>query len=231
MSKQVHCWIKENTNMYLSITDTCFTLKRLRLVLGILLCVSVSTSVHANNLYRYKGANDEVVIDDRIPPEFISKGYEVLNSSGFVIETVEPELTAEQRAKKSEQERLQEKQKEQREKDKWLLDRFSDASDAVRARDRQLTTLDTIIIIAEGNIKKLKRDEEKELAFAASAERAGREVPEDVMENIERIREQIEAAEKQIEEKKQEQEAIREKYQVMIDRLKEIEWMRKQSGS
>lgn len=217
--------------MHPSIRHTRFSLRRFSFVLSILLCVSVLTSVHANTLYRYKGANDEVVIDDRIPPEFISKGYEVLNSSGFVIETVEPELTDEQRAKQSEQERLKEKEKEQREKDEWLLDRFSDASDAVRARDRQLTTLDTLIIIAEGQIKNLKRDEEKELAYAASAERAGREVPEDVMNNIERIREQIQLAEKQIEEKKQEQEEIREKYQVMIDRLKEIEWMRMQSGS
>lgn len=215
--------------MHLSTLHTCFFSNRFRLTLSILLCIGVLTSLHANNLYRYKGENGEVVIDDRIPPEFISKGYEVLNSSGFVIETIEPELTPEQRANQSEKERLKEKEREQREKDEWLLDRFSDASDAVRARDRQLTTLDTLIIIAEGNIKKLKRDEEKELAYAASAERAGREVPEDVMENIERIREQIQAAEKQIEEKKQEQEEIRKKYQVMIDRLKEIEWMKMQS--
>ena len=45
-------------------------------------------------LYRYRDAKGMVVIDDAVPPQFARNGYEVLNSSGQVIEVVPPERVA-----------------------------------------------------------------------------------------------------------------------------------------
>jgi hypothetical protein len=181
----------------------------------------------AGELYRYEGADGEVVIDDHIPPEFVHKGYSILSANGMVIETIERELTDEERAAMSEELRLkrelEEEKRKQKKRDEWLLKRFSDAGDAVLARDRQLGTLDTLIIVAQSNIKKLKKDEAKELSYAARAEREGKGVPDDVIKNLESIRNQIRAAELQIEKQKDEQNKIKEKYQAMIERMEEIE--------
>jgi DNA repair exonuclease SbcCD ATPase subunit len=187
----------------------------------------------AGELYRYKGANGEVVIDDYIPPEFIPKGYTILSSTGMIIETVEPAMTDEEKAQMSAQKRkeleLEEARKKQEQQDAWLLERFSDAGDAVRARDRQLGTLETLIVVAQGNIKKLKKDESTELGYAAQAERSGNQVGQDVLDNLKSIRDQIKAAEHQIEVQRAEQDAIKAEYQAMITRLEEIEKEREQA--
>jgi hypothetical protein len=191
-------------------------------ILGIC-ALTASISFAAGELYRYEGANGEVVIDDNIPPEFIPKGYSILNKSGLVVERVEPALTEEELADLSDEKREKELKEEQEKQDDWLLQRFSDAGDAVLARDRQLGALDTLIIVAESNINKLKQEETKELEYAAASERAGQEVGEAVLNSLERIRAQIRAAELQIENQKNEQRILNHKYEVMIKRLKEIE--------
>ncbi len=203
-------------------------------ILGISLLMSFASAAWAaGELYRYKGANGEVVIDDHIPPEFVPKGYTILSSTGMVIETIEPVLTAEEKAKLSAEKRreleLEEQRKKQEQEDAWLLQRFSDAGDAVRARDRQLGTLETLIIVAQSNIKKLKKDEANELSYAASAERSGRQVGQDVLDNLKSIRDQIKAAEDQIEKQRADQESIKQEYQHMIDRLTEIEKEKEQA--
>jgi len=77
----------------------------------------------ADEMYRYEGHNGEVVIDDKIPPEFVPKGYSILNKSGFVIEKVEPALTDEELAELSDERRAEEQKKAKAKKDKWLLER------------------------------------------------------------------------------------------------------------
>lgn len=190
------------------------------IALGIL---SAGISYGTDEMYRYEGVNGEVVIDDQIPPEFVSKGYSVLNKSGFVIEKIEPALTEAELAELSDERRDEEHKKEQEKKDKWLLERYSDAGDAILARDRQLGSIETLIIVAQSNINKLKQDETRELAFAAASERDGKTVPADVLTSLESIRSQIRSAELQIENQKQEQKKLNQKFEVIILRLKEIE--------
>lgn len=190
----------------------------------ITLCfLSAELSFAAGEMYRYEGANGEVVIDYQIPPEFISKGYSILNKSGFVIETVAPALTEEELANLSDERRAEEYAKEQEKKDKWLLERYTDASDAILARDRQIGSIETLIVVAQSNINKLKQEETKELAFAAAAEREGKPVPDDVLKAIESIRSQIRSAELHIENQKDEQKKLNQKFESIIVRLKEIE--------
>jgi hypothetical protein len=182
-----------------------------------------STNSSADVMYRYIGEQGEIVIDHYIPPEFVHKGYAVLNKSGAVIETVAPALTEEERALMSEQQKEEEAKKERAKADAWLLERYSDSSDAVRARDRQIGSLETMIVVAQSNINKLKDNEVRELGYAADAERQGKEVPKDVLKNIESIRDQIRNTEQQIAHNKAEQEKTRAVFEGIIFRLQEIE--------
>jgi len=182
-----------------------------------------STNSSADVLYRYIGEQGELVIDHYIPPEFVHKGYSVLNKSGAVIETVAPALTEEERALMSEQQKEEEAKKERAKEDAWLLERYSDSRDAIRARDRQIGALESMIVVAQSNVNKLKGNEVTELGYAADAERQGREVPKDVLTNIENIRNQIRSTEQQIAQHKAEQEKIKAVFESIIFRLQEIE--------
>ena len=183
-------------------------------------------AIESGKLYRYIGSNNEMVIDDHIPPEYIQKGYAILNSQGFVIEKVAPVMSKEERTKLTGEARSKAKfEAEQQEiegENKRLLLRYSDSEDAVLARDRQLGALETMIVIVQGSIKKLKKEEQKELESAAASERRGEEVAPIVLESLQRVRQQIRDAEQQVQNQRIEQQQLRQQFEVTIGRLKEI---------
>lgn len=186
----------------------------------IILMLGWSTgSVLASNLYRYENEQGIKVMTQTMPPQFVDKGYEVLNSSGRVIKVVPPALTAEELAAQSEEERQKRLSVEQKEKDKKLLSIFSHPSDAERARDRKLEALDGYIGLTRGNILKLKGDYDQLQERAAQMERGGKEVPEHLLENLSSVQRQIRQSEESIKEKEREKEVISQAYQKDIDRL------------
>lgn len=195
------------------------------LALGV--SVASTTFAEGDRLYRYKGVSGEVVIDDHIPQEFVSNGYTILTKGGMVVERIAPALTDKQRANLSVADREKEEREEQAKKDKWLLERYSDAGDAVLGRDRQLGAIETLIVVAQSNINKLKQEEHKELEFAAADERRGIEVSEEVLERLDSIRSQIRSAEQQIENQKEEKIRVTQKFEGIILRLQDIEERRK----
>lgn len=182
-----------------------------------------SSSSADDVMYRYIGEQGETVIDHYIPPEFVDKGYSILNKSGMVIETVAPAMTEEEKALMSEQQKEEEAKKQRAKADAWLLERYSDARDAIRARDRQIGALETMIVVAQSNINKLKDNEVRELGYAAEAERQGREVPKDVLDSIESIRDQLRTIDQQVAYQRSEQEKIKLSFQSIILRMQELE--------
>ena len=131
-------------------------------LIGALVLSLMSPVVLAAKLYRFE-VDGRMVMKDNVPPEFALLGYEVLNSRGYVIETVDPAPTAEElaiiaAAKAVEDARL-ERIKLLQEKDRSLLKIYSMPSDVERARKRKISALD-------GDIDSLKRrtlDLEKKL--------------------------------------------------------------------
>ena len=73
-----------------------------RILLSVV-CVSMGFTSIASaqaKLYRYINEQGNVVIDYTIPADYVSKGYEILNSNGQVIDKIEPEATGEELARK-----------------------------------------------------------------------------------------------------------------------------------
>src|SRR5690606_39646060 len=173
-----------------------------------------------SKMYRYENDQGVVVIDYSIPPELVYKGYEVLNASGRVIEKVPRALTREELAAKSEEERQKLDLARQAQADKKLLTIFSGPADAERARDRKIEAIDVYINVTRGNILKLQGDFDTAQSQAAQRERAGQEVPEYLVTNMESLRRQIEQAEASIAEKEREKIEIAEKYAKDIARLR-----------
>lgn len=192
----------------------------MRRLITVALLLTVSCSALAGNLYRYENDQGVLVIDHTVPPEFVHKGYDIINTNGRLIQRVPRALTPEELAAKSEQEKAAIDQAKQQELDKKLLTIFSSPADAERARDRKIEALDVYINVTRGNILKLQNDFNIAQAQAAERERAGQKVPEYLVENMDSLRRQIEQAEASIAEKEEEKEVIRQEYAEDIERLR-----------
>ncbi|NQD78953.1 DUF4124 domain-containing protein [Pseudomonas sp. CrR14] len=147
---------------------------RRTLWLGLLLPLWVG----ATEMYRYTNAQGVTVIDRQgVPSEFIAKGYEVLNDQGRVVRVVPPAPTPEELQKLL-------ADRERAKSDAQLLRLYSSPEDVDRARARKLAELDGLIGVATGNLQAARLQQANLQRQAADQERAGRQVPEQLLGQI-----------------------------------------------
>lgn len=150
--------------------------RRAVLLLGLL-----GATVAQAELYRYVDDKGVVVLDRHgVPPQFIGRGYEVLNDQGRVTLVVPPAPTAQER------QRIQEA-KARAENDAKLLRLYASVADVERAKARRLSELDSVIGITRGNLQSLRTQQANLQSQAANHERAGRKVPEQLLTQIENL--------------------------------------------
>lgn len=150
---------------------------RLALILGAMAPLAAQAE-----LYRYTNEKGVTVLDRLgVPPQFIDKGYEVLNDQGRVVKTVPPAPTLEER------QRMQ-ADKARAGSDAQLLRLYTSVEDVDRALQRKLSELDGLITVAKGNQQSLRTQQANLQAQAADNERAGRQVPEALVAQIDNVR-------------------------------------------
>lgn len=180
----------------------------------------------AGYLYRYLDDAGTTVIGHSIPPEYVDRGYEILNPDYTVYKVIEraptPEeianRTAEQKARitaAQEAERLQEW-------DESLMLRYSSIEDIEAARERALSELQIRISILKGNVRSLKAQVESNQTRAADVERSGGEVPQEILSAIDALRYEIDEAEKNIIERSREKEEAHAGYERDINRFAQL---------
>lgn len=159
----------------------------------ILLIVSVVTamalSAHASAqktiFYKYINAKGINVISSRIPSEYVKKGYDIVTSDGRVIQTIPPELSAEEKVLLiAEIERL----KKLKERDTLLLRRYSHPDDIEAAKQRKLSQNQSRIGLIDLNIEKLNAQIDLYQSLAAEDERAGKKISPATIWSIEELR-------------------------------------------
>ncbi|MEO4048652.1 DUF4124 domain-containing protein [Pseudomonas sp. CAU 1711] len=142
--------------------------------------------------YRYKDDQGRVVLSRQgVPPEHISKGYEVLSPEGRVVRVVPPAPSLEERQRLAEE-------KAKAQSDAQLLRIYSEPADVDRARDRKLAELDGLIGVAQSNLHSLRIQQGNLQGKAAEFERAGRQVPEHLLVQIDNLKVEQANAEKDI---------------------------------
>ncbi|MEM9254406.1 MAG: hypothetical protein AAGA91_03105 [Pseudomonadota bacterium] len=185
--------------------------------------LSMSLPVDAQNLYRYRNAEGNVVVDYQVPSEFVGSGYEVLNNEGVVLEVVPRELTAEERlAKDAEEQRQAAARAEEerlREWDESLMLRYSTVADIEDARERGLSELRIRLSILQSNRRSLKQQIENYQAQAANLERQGHKVDVERLQAIEDLQAEIEVTDRAIVERKQDIDKVSDGYQADIERF------------
>ncbi len=135
-------------------------------------------------LYRYVDSRGVTVLDRQgVPPEYVAKGYEVLNAQGRVVQVVPPPPTADEvhqaQAKKA-----------QASADAQLLNLYSNVEDVDRAKARKLSELDALIALAQGNLKGLDTQQASLQGQAGDLERAGKPVPQSLIDQMGDLRDQ-----------------------------------------
>jgi hypothetical protein len=139
-------------------------------------------------LYRYVDSRGVTVLDRQgVPAEYSGKGYEVLNQRGRVIQVVPPAPSADQAR---EAQAAAQAAKIQADADAQLLHLYSSLSDVDRARTRKMAELDGLISAAQGNIQGLATQQAALQSQAADQERAGRQVPQSLIDQMTDVRDQ-----------------------------------------
>lgn len=180
----------------------------------------------AGQLYRYLNDKGIQVIDDDIPPEFIRRGYDVINSDGSLVRRVPRQLSEEElRLRNTDESRSRLKEEEEQRLRAWdesLMLRYSDLSDIEAALKRAMRDLQIRISILKSNLITTKSQIEREQAKAADIERRGSTAPEGLTKNIEILRLEIEDTEQSISMRKEEIDAVKASYQRDMDRFETL---------
>ena len=186
-------------------------------------------------VYRYQNAEGQMVMTHTLPEEAIMAGYEVLNRSGRVVQTVAAPPDEDERVRLREQRQASDREAAQLQRDRELRRLYTGAEDAVRARDRQIDALRLGIDYARNSIAQVQSQLDEEIAAAARAERAGRPIPEGIEANIYRFTRQIQDLEADIVQQEQDIEQVMQQFQPVIERLEYLEQSdanrRRRSGS
>ncbi|BAP42287.1 putative methyl-accepting chemotaxis protein [Pseudomonas sp. StFLB209] len=143
-------------------------------------------------LYRYVDSRGITVMDRQgVPPEYAGKGYQVLNAQGRVVQVVPPAPSAEQI-------RQAEAAKAQAGADAQLLRQYRSVDDVERAKARKLAEIDALIGVAQGNTQGLAAQQASLQGQAADLERAGRAVPQNLIDQMNDLRDQHNALKAEI---------------------------------
>lgn len=194
-------------------------LTRFSLIASALLLAATAAEAR---MYRYTDENGQIVISNTIPQEASRRGYDILNAKGRVIDSVDPAPTAEEIAAREAREQREEAERIQREKDQALLKRFSHPDQAVRAMRRKIRELEGLNQLKRGNISVIVSQLDNEEGRAADMERAGRDIPESMLEKIRRLEAQIHDIEQEIASQKSEIQSLRDDFEADIKRLETL---------
>jgi hypothetical protein len=191
-----------------------------------LLFVIFSTQSIAAQLYRYTNEQGNLVMGHVIPPNFVAKGYDILNVQGRIIETIPPALNEKQIAQRDAQLKQKEQAKialaVQDEIDDKLKQLYSHPDDAVRILQRRIQDIDSVIRVKTGRIDNAKKQIREQEELAATRQRKGLPVPKPTLEKIDILQKDIINAQADILELKQEFKVVLSKSDIKIRRLEHI---------
>ena len=206
--------------------------KRLTIA-GVLLAVAVGTvgAVHAGDA---KGKSFKKWVDesgvvhygDQIPPSEVDRGHTDLNVQGIQVETVPPVQTIEEIQRERELERLRAEQgrlkQQQDAADQVLLRTFRSIDDLVMAREGKVTAIDVVIGVARSNIRRHQAWLQKLMSDAANLERAGKPVPQHLVESIDNTERAIRDAYATIVAREQEKNQVRQSFDRDLKRFRQL---------
>jgi hypothetical protein len=185
-----------------------------------------SNAVFANKLYKIINERGNVELKATLSAQEAKRGYSVLSPDGQLIETVAPELSAEEYAALSKERRAalnsEQREKEEQAYNESLLLRYSNVDDLYAEQRRKLQELDIRVSILINNRAALREKIEAQQATAANYERRNVKVPEVLEQNIVQLESEIKETDAEIKLRKIEKAQTSERYAADAERLTEL---------
>lgn len=170
-------------------------------------------------MYRYKNKEGVTVLDSTIPPQYVNNGYEIMSFSGKVLKVIAP-VTQGAEGERLYREKLQ---REERERDDIQLRRsYSNVADIDAAKNRNLESLRGNIGILQANLLSARSRLQTYQSQAAAIERAGRQLPEDLLKNINNLVQEEKDLQAQIQQREEEYKTVAKKFEEDRKRFIEI---------
>lgn len=169
--------------------------------------------------YRYKNDQGNKVIAQSIPAKFVRNGYEIVSINGEVLKVVPPAPPEE------EIERIANEKKSAKEQMRHDLDlrrTYSTVAEIDAGKVRNLQELRNNIDILNANLASVKTQLKTQESHAASIERNGRKLPDDVLKNIKTLRTEELEVNKQIKQREAEYQSVSDKFDQDRKRYLEI---------
>lgn len=201
-------------------------MRKSRIGLTLITLFLATSTTWAAQMYRYQSENGRTVMSNTLPADAAKRGYEILNSKGRVIETVAPAPTeeeiAEQERREAERKKAEEAARKQQELDRQLLRLYSHPDEAARAMNRKLEEMRSIIQLKRSNQATAESQIRQEQSRAADMERAGKTVPQSLLNKIQRLRGKVREVQDEIDSYKKELDQTMSEFRDKIQRLEEI---------
>jgi len=186
-----------------------------RLLVTAFLLLSSLANAAGQVLYRYTDEQGILVLNEKVPPEYVAGGYEILNYSGRVLEVVPPQLSPEEFE-------AQRQQEAQEEADRKLLKRYNSVADIESARKRKLAIVEQDMAIMRSNISSLGRQIAQEEASAARTQRGGREVAPELLQRIADLQKEVSVLRERLSRRADEAVSINDEFDKAATRYAEI---------
>ncbi len=197
------------------------SIAKLLVISGFFIVASVNTFAETDKkvFYRYTTSDGGKVVSQTIPPQYVRNGYEMLTINGEVLKVVPPappEADADRIAKE------RKAAKEQARVDLLLRQTYSSVKDIDSAKTRNLQELVNTISILQANLASVKTQLKAQEEHAATIERNGKTVSEDILKNISTLRAEEKDLNNQIKQRQAEYDGAAAKYDQDKERFIQI---------
>ena len=165
-----------------------------------------------------------------VPPEYAQQSIERKSKMGLTVEKTSRARTEEELIQeRAERERLAREEKERQRiaaeahrRDQVLLQTFTTEEDLKLARDGKVAALDSRIKHSQQLVQKLEENHVDMQGEAASLERSGKRVPEDLQQKLTELRAQIDKTQREIGQREAEKIVVQEQFEADLARYREL---------
>jgi len=191
-------------------------------VSSLLVLLLVSQTSHAKYIMCWQNKQNIRECGGNVPPEYAQQRIEVLNERGIVVKIIQARKTKAQLAEEARETKHRKAKEERRRQDMILLKTFTREEDLLASRDKQLAAIDSIITIANGNLKVLNSSLAQLQKQAADHERSGTNIPNILLKDISTVKSQINENDKYLKDKQQRKKEINQKFANDLKRYRKL---------
>lgn len=191
-----------------------------------LIVLALLATTSEARLYRWVDEAGAVHYTDTLPPAQAERGHAEMSERGLVVDTTDPAKTAEELRQEEEATRTrlmaERAKKEQDAADQMLVRTYGSVDDMIMARDGRLASVDAMIRLTRGNVRRQQDWLRKLRADAADLERTGKPIPTHLSNHIANSEKSIQEAYATIVEREQQKQEIRASFARDLTRYRQL---------